>query len=432
MASSKGAVKTPCNCNTTVEWVTNALTHSMVRNKCLTKPRQFQNGENAEEFVRSIESYAKTIGAKDEDKIYLLLNNLPDDLKYQIFALPDYSKQCESYVWVKKKFLDLNSDRTSPLLNLLKIKQRHLSIREFVGQLRVRAYKLMGQEDPAKREKLLLKAFYNGLNDKNLGILVKASDPQTLEEACKLIKDEPSLQSENCFTRPGVSEPLEYIDAIMKPSNFKINDDIAELKREIASLKEQIKYLISLSNSQIQKSKFVAPAINSAPKFDPKQANFSAQKCFNCNQNGHISRDCQKRCRICGAGHTSYACPKRVDNFRSNDRKVRLIADNSSNGGETSADEHDLTDDQTDIDGCNCISAIASTPTDSGEWQLVTNKRNRTRRKIPRERENSVLVNEWSDFIEGRRSRPSRPLLKVANSTTLITKRRPEKAAINQ
>ena len=171
MASTKHAAKKNCDCANTVEWMTNALTQSMVRKECLTKPRQFQDGENADEFVRSIEGYAKSIGAQNEDKIYLLLNNLPEDLKYQIFALPVYGSNCESYDYVKQKFLDLNFELTSPLF-----KQRHMSIKEFVGQLRVRAYKLMGHKNPQKREKLLLKAFFNGLNDKSLGILVKSGE----------------------------------------------------------------------------------------------------------------------------------------------------------------------------------------------------------------------------------------------------------------
>ena len=426
MAFQKNAAKNNCGCNNSVERMASALTQSMIRKEFLNPPKQFKKGENAEEYVRAIETYAKSIEAKEEDKVYLFLNNLGEDIKYQIFALPEYSNKCASFNWIKEKFIDLNVDNVScPLLQLLRVKQKNMSIKEYVGQLRIKAYKLMGQDDPGNREKYLLSAFYSGLNDKNLALWIKNCKPKTLEEACRLIKEEAPRLSESIFTKSGDVDCVECVNAVGNFQNFKQNSEISELRKEVASLKEQIKYLISLSNNQLRNARATPLDLKTPAKAQEHRNQQPPVKCYNCNENGHISKYCKYKCAICGDGyHTSYTCPKRNTNVRPYDRKVRLISDYEYSDSESAVVNTENVENQSELEAVNCIDAV---PNDNlTEFKTVTYRRNRKR--ILRPNPNETLINEWQDFIDGRRPRPQRPLAKKVGDT-VITKRRPEKAA---
>ena len=156
MATGKGANNSKCGCNASKEMMATAFSKSMVRKDMISPPKQYEKEDNPEEFLRTVENYAKSIGASEEDMIYILVNNLAEDIKYQLFALPEYSTKSQSYSWIKEKFLDINRDNvSSPLLQLLRLKQKNYSIKDYVGQVKIRAYKLMGQENSENRASMI-------------------------------------------------------------------------------------------------------------------------------------------------------------------------------------------------------------------------------------------------------------------------------------
>ena len=107
MAKNVAAVKKQAEHgeDNTMELMASAFTKSLVRRDFLTRPKQYKRGHNAEEYCREIENYAMMVDAKEDDKVYLFINNLSEDVKYELFGLPDYKKNSGSYDWVKKASL---------------------------------------------------------------------------------------------------------------------------------------------------------------------------------------------------------------------------------------------------------------------------------------------------------------------------------------
>ena len=57
----------------------------------------------------------------------------------------------------------------TPLLELMKTRQaENQTIMDYASRLRVKAFQLLGHEEPQKREMFLIKAFIKGLYDRRL------------------------------------------------------------------------------------------------------------------------------------------------------------------------------------------------------------------------------------------------------------------------
>ena len=304
-------------------------------------------------------------------------------------------------------------------MSLLKFVQNNLSIKEYASQLRIRGFKLLGLEDSDKREQMVLSAFINGLNDKKLSILVKSSKPKTLQDACNIIKEEAVLQAENLFTKGETCHQIESVDAIRLPPKLK-TDEIQDIKKEIKLIKEQLRQLLFLAG----RKKDHPGHINFVPRNNVnfREKTDNTLKCFNCEEFGHISRNCQQKCYICGdMRHTSYTCPQRIKRHTGN--KIRQLTEHEL-PDECGSEQSELSDTLPDNENLNCITA----ETDSTEgWIPYKPKRHRKFRQRPCK--DGSVIQEWTEFIEGRRSRPVELIRKYGTGNTLITKRRPEKAA---
>ena len=472
MASSKKPVQ--CDCKLThhagdIAVVNNAL----IRKEFISPPKLFKQGHNPKEYIRNIEEFCNAIGISDDDKVYIFVNNLIEEVKFELFALPEYTSHSKSYEWIKKQFLAINPDENenvSPLIELLKCKQGNSSIREFISNLRVRGFKLMGQEDPVKREQFMITALINGLTDRDMAILVKSKKFTTVEEVFNLIKQQSKFSGTPHIQH---SYQIEHVNAVneSRPVYHSNVNDVSILRKEVEMLKEQIKYLISLTNSIAANNGNTSlkppmreriahpqsrtydrlierrqthipprPNTNDIKCYNCGRMGHSSRqctqlqdhpyakdvKCYNCQGMGHFSRQCTQKCGICGdTKHTSFDCQQRKISRQSDGNRFRLLEDiESSSCSFVEHGEHD--DDDSGEEALTCIENVMHHEPIHNRKRSYADAAKRKPQVITSRQAND---REWADFIEGKRNRPQHHWYANRANKTLITQRRPEKAA---
>lgn len=363
-------------------------------------PKEFKRGDNVEEFIRNVKEYCKAINASDDDLSYILINNLVDDVKYELFAFQDYTPSTE-YIEAKLRWIfGYKNTATYPLIELLHVKQAmNQSVKEYASTLRVKAFQLMGNENIDRREKYLITAFQKGLLDRTKAAALKIMEPKSLTEAIELIKRDDSISGQ---------QKIADTEQVWVMKEEKDNE-IRYLKNEIRILKEKVEYLMSLSTHE--KNKSAVQDINMKRISSPR-------KCYNCQGSNHIAKDCPKPCSICkNPNHTSYACFKRKDSKRRFTDKVRLL------------DEDEITEEssseivETDREDLYLI--------EKGDWITIEN----SNRKQSKKTYSAALktpkkkgIDNWVQYINGNGNKPKRNI-PIEHSKTLITRRRSEYAA---
>lgn len=406
-----------------------AIANRLIRKDFISQPKLYKRGNNAADFVTNVENFCKAVNIDGEDKTFILLNNMDEDVKYEIFALPEYSSKHEDYEWLVETFIQLNGEKleNAPLVELLNIKQEGRSIKDFISCLRVAGFRRMGQNNPGVREKYMLLALINGLDDRNLAITVKSYKPKTVQEAHDFIQ-----QMLNKY--PGLTRnDYRTVNVVQRQPAEKFVD-VASLENEIRLLKEQVKYLISLTNRLMESRQ-----PDQVPKQFPNRPNnvsspnplYGSSKCYNCQKVGHISRNCRSNCGICGqSGHTSANCRnsnKRNTNRQNSFRMLNDVGfdDMNSMDCDQQSEQLEAPEEQLNVVSTTSGSGIEKNekPESTKKWSEVVKK---GPRKIVRRYE---LESQWADYIDGKRNKPKTPLHRNLNNQTQITGRRPELAA---
>ena len=124
-------------------------------------PITYKKGRNIIEHVGKVEKFCKEMDFDDKNKFSTLLNSVEEDCQYEIFSLYDYTANLDNFGWLKIKMTDLfgNFRSTAESLRQLSevIQQPHQSIRDYVADVRIKAYKLLGDNDIEWREKVMVK-----------------------------------------------------------------------------------------------------------------------------------------------------------------------------------------------------------------------------------------------------------------------------------
>ena len=70
-----------------------------------------------------MKNYCEAIGARGMTSYssYILINNLDDDAKYELFALPDYASNASDIQWVESTLIKLHKTRATEVTPLKKI-----------------------------------------------------------------------------------------------------------------------------------------------------------------------------------------------------------------------------------------------------------------------------------------------------------------------
>jgi len=280
-----------------------------LRREFVKPPKEYHRGQNIEEYITSVSEYCDAMGAREADRIYIIINNLNDEVKYELFALPDYNVNSKDMDWIIATLIQLNKTRTTvvaPLLELMKIRQTETqTVMDFATRLRIKAFQLMGHDDPLKREKFLIKAFLKGLYNRRLAASIPLMEPETLTEAIEIAKREKGNSREN--------DGQHKTDGMCAIMNSALQDEqrINGLEREISMLREKLDYLISIvkvgNQNFVHENRTKEGGQRRMQQRTSQQSRKFEIKCFNCNMLGHLARDCKAPCKICHkTNHTSY------------------------------------------------------------------------------------------------------------------------------
>ena len=416
----------------------------LLRKDFLKTPKEFHRGQNIDEYIKTIKEYCEAIGASNDDRLYIMVNNLDDEVKYELFALPEYANHATSVEWVESMLIQLHKVKVTevtPLIELMNIRQgESQNITDFASRLRVKAFQLMGHEDPQKREKFLLKAFIKGLQDRRLATGIQIMDPDTLAEAIEVAKREKGGSKKRMYNE-------DAICAIVNSRNDKSKDEqMAAMGREISMLREKIDYLISIITNEYRKRENGNRNNTSGRQQMLQKTRKSDITCFNCNFSGHLARDCRRPCKICKlTGHTSYNCIRRRPRPREHVRALQDLQETNSDNVEI--DDRSSIGSQAEEDNqCDeiyCFRENTCREENQGRKDLDTRTlgMHKTKENQPKRRSyKEVLMNgrksqsgkqekrldNWVQYISGNGNKPRKHYV---SSATVITNRRPELAA---
>ena len=324
-------------------------------------------------YLQKIKNKIGNLQIPKEDHVNILRNSLHDDVFMEIQSVSDWEneiKEFDSFCAFLCKIFRQKKSAVTNLINLLDIKQSPAqSTRDFLSVIRVEGHKVLANENAEDREKLLVKAFINGLSNRKVSEVLNHLSPKNLDEAFKLVKYEKTEDSSASINAIHNSNEFGHLMTMFK----KMQAEISQLKQQISSL--------------LGKSSNVNTASPRNSSFNrPTQQNVSQHiLCYRCNKNGHFANRCSNKpfcpkCRV--EGHSLRDCSK--------NQKFRQfnLTPSVENSPPNTIDLNDIEDDQEDIP----IGQIAC---------LSANKKTKTY---------SECVKHWADYIEGNATKPSSPL----------------------
>ena len=92
---SKGGLTNPDSC---------VMKH-LLREDFWRAPKEFRRGQNIKEYVKSVKEYCEAVGASAKDQLYIMVNNLEEEVRYELFALPDYNEHTTDGSWIEKTLI---------------------------------------------------------------------------------------------------------------------------------------------------------------------------------------------------------------------------------------------------------------------------------------------------------------------------------------
>ena len=356
------------------------LLSSILKRDIIPRPNTYIKGMDMNHHLERIAAFNKNVGVDDDDaKLGILLSSLDDFVQSELFCQPDYTAEKDND-WVVNKLIVLFGEHTStitPLMKLLNVKQDFgQSIRDFVSDLRVAAYRYMKQVCVEDREKHILEAFIAGLLDKNIANALRSLRPNSLQEAFELSrKEEKRLPAEDVHVR---AMPAEQ-------------DVITSMKYEIASLKKQVHALhLLMSKPLVQPRPTVART-----RPDAQRPTNQQQICYNCQGAGHFARECRNRtvCRFCGLHHRSVDCKISGGRTRNAQNTFRRLDDEVEELDHAQEEVSNISD---------------PVPDAAGDFFVLASKRSMQKKKQYSEKRLVAESNasRWADYVDGKVRRP--------------------------
>ena len=144
------------------------LCTQLFRKELIKPPSCYVQGNDVNVHLRRIEDYIKFTGiTSDEDKVYVLLESLHDDLQKEVRMARDF--QNDNFSYVCELITQLYHKKTSPVTPLLRLLQltqkKDQTVEDFAREIRIRAFDCIYNCSTNEREELILECFVNGLKN---------------------------------------------------------------------------------------------------------------------------------------------------------------------------------------------------------------------------------------------------------------------------
>lgn len=448
--------------DTTPDLSWHVLVDRLLHKDVIPPPKIFHKTQNIISHLKAVERYMSALHiVKTQSKVATLLNTLDEDVQTELYAQSDFEQNESDYNWITETLLNLyrkKSTSMSPLLHLLSIKQKTgQNLDQYGTELRVEAYRHWQGETNAQKEVFLVKAFVKGILNRNLAVAIQSAQPVTLDQALQLAKK--CIKTHDI---PGGNE-MDAITGHMRAINQKDTITIQVLHHQILNLQEQIRRLESLIrysdkrtfaevakiNNHVPNTSYQRPKPNVKPNFIARNpAVFKPQRhqsnvqnqgdvvCYNCNESGHISRNCPSRgsCYRCGgSNHMARNCPQAQNNGHQRRQFVRHIIPETSNGsvgGESIVgDENEAMESCSNDDGGECYAMEEMCSFDKGaSLHANTSQRKKKQHLYSSTKAQNLEAEAWSKYIKGDIKKPKSVVKKSNYPQTLISESRSEPA----
>ena len=424
-------------------------------------PRQCEVGEDIKRHLCKMEQYFRNCGmVESETKATVLLNSISEDMQMELCGLLDFHSHQDEYEWIAKRLIDLyhpKESEISPYIKLFSHKQKaHQTTRDFLSEIRREGYRLLKELPPEEREQHMIQAFCAGLCNEDVRKALKHRRFKTLEETYNLIKRENNFEKREEYAVRRITE--ENRDAEPKMT------ELEKLQNQVSMMQKQLNHLIAIVQSdkgitqtrrtyaQVlttpNKAKEMerresAPMRASMPERNgsyrvwPREGRPSTRRhvmrCYNCNSERHLARDCPHPCSGCGRqNHTANRCY-----FRGNqgDRKnVRLIQEDSEDEWIDTRSESTTVSRPGNVD--DAISDIGNiTNEKSATVKMISMEKKPTKRSSgetkdkantshqrSRVRRYSDEIHAWANYIEGKTQKRPKTLISEIHTETAANK----------
>lgn len=253
-------------------------------NMVVSLPKQGEfNGKNVswKTFSKGFRNLAEICGWDEEQKRFRLLHALKGEAAEFVYEQLDpdtvgsFSSLMES---LDKRF----GDRLSPSAYLAQLENRKLGNKEVLGEYAAELRKLVLKgyptADSRTRDVIALRHFIRGLGDQQMTMTVGMKEPQTLEDALVAAEIYQGLRED-----VGHKQKLN-IRSVQESSESKFVTE-ARLNAFGNELKSSFDKGITDLRTLIEKG-------NGGRNDEKKKWDRKKFRCYNCDQEGHLARDC--------------------------------------------------------------------------------------------------------------------------------------------
>lgn len=378
------------------------LFNKLMNLKGYSMPEKYERGECVENHIALVDKFCAKMEYNEADIATVLLNTLGESESFEIFGCLEYNENRSNVEWLKAKLLSLfgeeKESKEEKIIRLYKIQQSgNQNIREFASTLRIEAYRIFKDKiDSKEREKYLVTAFMNGLNNCQLSLYLKSLKCDTLDrcvEACKSLE------------KSGKEKDLYKIQ---NQSTETDNSTIALLRAEIKNIQSQLSFVMKQLQEvcNIKSQDKTTTQNGGREPFRERKLN-TPIKCFRCDKIGHMARSCPNSpfCPTCKMeGHSFRDCW----NKNQPKKKVRQVY---------------MEDDYSDNDSTASVEDYRN-ETQTNQSPKVCSIRNRSeirpRSSKPVKFDKNVI--NWANYVEGNAAKPNKILHQKTYSSVCSNK----------
>jgi len=414
------------------------LVTKLIRKDTIPAPRQFFRGLNIEEHLKNVMKYLNTMDIMDDaSKCAVLFNTLDDNVAVELKAQPGFNSHEDDFTWhcmtLQKLYLGKQTD-ASPIKRLFNVKQKHdQSLKDFVTEIRVEAYKSLTNVSEHRKEHLILKAFLQGMRDRETAVALEAISPDSLDEAFKMAKGEIKINSET------PNRQIEHLRAVIgrtPPAEQHQMDDVLLQIKEVQKQLSEIWLL--LQNMGVREpplrekrlysdmAKGVGPIASQPTRLSgvPQRQRTQLEghvvprapiRCYNCNRPGHIARFCTAPVNVINQSRRNTNRGINHDGYykRQHVRQMIPTTNDSYSTSEEGIPADEDVEQRSDITkSCCVITSQGEEIEQASEIAESMEVVNKSLKKKPRtlflsaSKEERQVAHHWSEYIKGNRSKP--------------------------